>query len=219
VAPGEHGPDELEQVRMQGLLLGREGYGNGLRLAHGEAADVAAAGPVDQRREGVEPFKEMDQGQAILRGRVRSVQPVVGGLGSWIGGEDVEAPGRGDRCLDGPTGALAPSRTGTAHGLDGGVDVWVGLGHLLVLAAAGQQVGAEQVEQVIEIRVAELNRSGGEKDNGLRVVAQPADSPIDPGLRVADVMGLVNDNQIECRRRIQVEQNEPGTAALSVAHQ
>ena len=45
---------------MQGLLLGCKGDRYGFRLAHGEVADVAAAGTVDQPGEGVEMFEVVE---------------------------------------------------------------------------------------------------------------------------------------------------------------
>lgn len=90
---------------------------------------------------------------------------------------------------------------------------------LLVLAVAGQQVRAQQVEQGVEIGVAELGWGGFDPDDGLGVVAEPADRPVSPGLGVADVVGLVDDDQVEGGRRVQAEQSAPGAPPLGVAHE
>jgi len=87
------------------------------------------------------------------------------------------------------------------------------------LATAGQKVRAKQVEQGVEIGVAELDGGGFDPDNGLGVVAEPADRPVGPGLGVADVVGLVDDDQVESGRRVQTEQAAPGAPPLGVAHQ
>ena len=75
------------------------------------------------------------------------------------------------------------------------------------------------MEQGVEIGVAELDGGGREQDDGLGVVAEPADRPVGPGLGVADVVGLVDDDQIEGGRRVQAKQSAPGAPPLGVAHE
>ena len=97
--------------------------------------------------------------------------------------------------------------------------MWVGLGHLLECLSAWQDIGAQDVQQVKEVVVAKLNRCCGEQDDGLGVVAEVTHAAVRPGVGVAYVVSLVNDDEIEGGRRIKVEQAALFLAALLISHQ
>lgn len=143
---GEDAGGQGNEVTMQGGLLWGEGDCQGLGFAGGEAADVAAAGAVDQGRKGVKVFQLPDQGEAALGPVGGLVQPVVGLLQVGIGAKHAAAPGGGEGLAEGRTGGFLPPRPGRPRRLDGGVDVGVGLGHLLERLAVGQEVRAQEVE-------------------------------------------------------------------------
>ena len=63
---------------MQGGLFGREFNRDRFRFAHGEVADVAPAGAVDQWRKCIEFFQLPDERQAVGRIVVVGIEQIIG---------------------------------------------------------------------------------------------------------------------------------------------
>jgi len=65
------------------------------------------------------------------------------------------------------------------------------------------EIGAKHIEEGVKVVAAQLNWRGREQQNGLGVVAKKADTLMQEGVAVADVMGFVDDDQVEFRRRVE----------------
>ena len=96
------------------------------------------------------------------------------------------------------------------------VDEAIGGSHLFEARTVDHQVRPKNVEQGKKVFAPQLHRSGGEKHGGLRVVAEVAHGLVKVRFGVPDMVRLVDDDEIELRRRIEGEQPFAPPPALPV---
>ena len=207
---------DFEQAVMQPALVGCELDRQRFRPAGRKFPDIPATRSVDHRAEGIELLQRADDadaadvvdtllGQAIVdvleRGRFSKKQAAPLGLCGTV---------QGCAGFDRP---LIVSRAAMTHGR---VDEPVGRSHLLEARTVDDEIWPQNVQQGEEILASELHRSGGEKDRGLGVVAEIAYRLVEIGVRVADVVRLVDDHEIEPGRWIEGEQPFVGPRPFSL---
>ena len=78
----------------------------------------------------------------------------------------------------------------------------VGRGHLLEAGMVNHQIGTQHIQQREKVVTAELHRSGRHKNDGPRIVAKISDTLMQEGIRVPDVVRLIDDHEIESWSRI-----------------
>ena len=89
------------------------------------------------------------------------------------------------------------------------VDKRIGFRHVLKAFLIQNEVGAERVQQHKQIMVAKLNGRSGQKDRGFGVVAEEPDRLVRVGVRIADMVCFVHDDEIKARGRVQGEKPLP----------
>ena len=97
---------------------------------------------------------------------------------------------------------------------NGGVDEAVRRGHLLEAGVVDDQIRPQDIEQRKEIGSPQLNRRGAEKHNRVRVVAEVANSLVQLGLGVPDMVRLIDDDQIKLGWRVEFDQPQVLLARL-----
>ena len=78
--------------------------------------------------------------------------------------------------------------------------------HLLKTGMIHDKVGSKHIEQGIQVFAFQLNRLAAENSTASALSQKYAHGMMLEGLRVPDVVGLVHDDQIEFRRRVQAQQ-------------
>ena len=101
---------------------------------------------------------------------------------------------------------MLPAFLSGAAALDGRVDVAIGFGHLGKAGRVNHQVWAEHIQERVQILAAQLDRRCREEQHRLRVVAEVPDALMQEGVRVPQVVGLIDNDEVELGRRVQVDE-------------
>jgi hypothetical protein len=82
----------------------------------------------------------------------------------------------------------------------------IGLRHVIEVAPTREQVRTDELKEVEQVVVAELDRRRRQENHCLRVVAEVPDRPVGPGVGVSNMVCLVDDDEIECWWRIEIQE-------------
>ena len=205
----------VEQVVMQTALVGREFDRQRLRPPGCELPDVPAARPVDHGAKGIELLQRTDEADSVCIVDPIFRQTIVGVLKRRRLPQEQAAPFGLCSLPQASAGFGLPAIPAPAAMAHGRVNEPVGCGHLLEARPVDDEIRAEHVQQGKQILATELHRCGGEKDSGLGVVAEIAHRLVEVGVRVADMVRLVDDHEIEPGGRIQGKQSLPGPRTSS----
>lgn len=205
-----HAPEDArdygEQVVMEPALRRGELDAHGFGLAGRELPDIAAAGPVDQGAERVELLEAEDQADTLLVAQRVAAQPVVDALESGRLPNEQAAPLRFRNMIEARAGFGLPAGLRAPAVPDCFVDWPVGFSHLREAGVIDDEIGTQHVQQRVEVLAPQLHRRGRHQHYGLRVIAEIPYRLVLESLGVPDVVRLVDDDEIELRRRIESQQ-------------
>jgi hypothetical protein len=68
------------------------------------------------------------------------------------------------------------------------------------------QIGTERIQEDEKVITSELDRCRSQEDDSLSVVTEKAHSFVAECILISDMVRLVNDDEIEARRRVEVKQ-------------
>ena len=153
------------------------------RLPGRELPDIPAAGPVYHRAEGVEFLQRPDEADSARVIDPLLSQSVVDTLKHRRLPQKEAAPLGSCGLVHAGARFALPTIPGGAAMPHGRVDKPIGRGHLFEARTVDHKVRPENVEQRKEVLATQLDRSGGEKDGGQRVVAEVAHGLVEVRLR------------------------------------
>ena len=187
---------------MQAALVGCKLDRQGFRSAGREFPNISATRPVDHRAEGIKLLQRPDDADTVGVVDLLLRQAIVDVLERRRFSQEQPAPLSLCRMAQACAGfglPVIPSGAAISHGR---VDEPVGRSHLLEARTVDDEVRTQNVEESEEVLASKLHRSGGEKDGSLGVVAEIAHRLVKIGVRVSDVVRLVDDHEIEPGRRV-----------------
>ena len=194
---------------MKPLLLRREGNRNGFRFPNGEGPDVAPARAVDDSREGMQGLQLGDELDSFVGSHTSLGKLIPDSSEFGVVSENCSPPTGCSGLVEGSSRVFPPTLSLCPRAVHRPVDKRIGFRHVREAFLIQNEVWAEHVQQHEQIMVAKLNRRRSQKDRGFGVIAEEPDRLVSVGIRIADMMRLVHDDEIKARRRVQSQKPLP----------
>ena len=168
-----------------------------------EVFNVLPPCTVDHRMEGMQALYLPDHLDPFITGDLCPVQEGKDLLKLRIVLNDVPAPRRAKNIRYLSLPCFLPSFLLVPDNPEEIIDKRIGFRHGFEGILVDDHIRAKQIQQGIQIIIAVLQRRCRQENYSIRISAEKLHSTISPCIGVPDVMGLIHDDQVKVRKRVQ----------------
>ena len=175
----------------------------GLGSSDTEILDIFSPCAVNHRMERMQTLDLSDHLNSFITGDLCSVQERKYLFKLRIMLDNISAPCGSKNIRDLSLACFLPSFLLVPYNPEEIVDERIGFRHGFEGIFINNHIRTKQVQQGIQVIVAVLQRRCRQENYSICVSAEKFHSTISPGIGVSDVMGLIHNDQVKMRKRIQ----------------